>query len=355
MNATVIQIVESIFNNPLNFLKLDTAQVHENITIIPIIVQNDKYIDFMSINKAEDLGAVKIIETDSVNEFEVINQSNKQVLIPFGVTVHGGKQDRTVWEPILLPGGMKQNISQQTTITSSTADFHEDQTSETLRYNIPAKCIEQSRWTFRNNEGFKTSHIRLHPNVAYEAMSSGSQYDVWDEIQSHRAEMDYSTEIAPTESYLKMTKTSQKEINDISENFENIPDQCGIAVFINGEFIGIEFYANHKAWNEMSSDIIQAFSIEALRTKEKYNKEKIEDYNRAFIDAMQNITFDISSRNGIGLGHIVELNSGEHKWRGITLINDATPIQFYLVSKRGGSKRLAPRPDLFRSQSNRRF
>ncbi len=105
------------------------------MTIIPVIVQDDKFIDFISIKEAEELELIEIIETDTVSQLEVINKSDKQVLIPFGMTVHGGKQDRTIWEPILLPVGEKQNIFQQ---NSDNIDINQ-------KYTIPAKCVEQSR------------------------------------------------------------------------------------------------------------------------------------------------------------------------------------------------------------------
>ena len=87
-----------MFKNPLSFLKLDTPQTYKNMTVIPIILQDDKFIDFISIKEAEELELIEIIETDAVSQLEVINKSDNQILIPFGMTVHGGKQDRTIWE-----------------------------------------------------------------------------------------------------------------------------------------------------------------------------------------------------------------------------------------------------------------
>ena len=50
------------------------------------------------------------------------------------MTVHDGKQDRTIWEPILMAVGGKQNV------------FKDKYESVSQKYTIPAKCIEQSRW-----------------------------------------------------------------------------------------------------------------------------------------------------------------------------------------------------------------
>lgn len=324
MKNKSIQFVKSVFGNPLSLIKLGNPQEYENMTIIPIIIQDNKYIEFISIKEAEELELVEIVETDTVNQLEVINKSNKQVLIPFGMTVHGGKQDRTIWEPILLPVGGKQPI------------FKDKYEAMNQKYTIPAKCIEQSRWNYTGKRGFKSTTSRLHPNVAYESISAAGQSAVWGEIQAHRSEMKYAAGVAPTQSYLEMTQNTEKQTDNIIKNFENIENQCGIAVFINGEFIGIEFYANPNAWKTMSNDILKAFSIEALRFKDKKNINKTVDYHDEFLTILQKLNLEYSSREGVGLGDVVEFTSKDKKWRGITLVHNGNLIQFYLVSKRGG-------------------
>ncbi|MFW9946521.1 MAG: ARPP-1 family domain-containing protein [Promethearchaeota archaeon] len=340
MKSESIEIVESIFINPLSFLKLGTPQAYENMTVIPIIIQDDKFIDFISIKQAEEAGLIEIIETETVSQLEVINKSDKQILIPFGMTVHGGKQDRTIWEPILLPIGGKQKV------------FSGNPGKGKQKYTIPAKCVEQSRWTYTKGQGFKSSNMRIHPNVAYEAISASGQGAVWDEIQSHRAEMKYAMSVAPTQSYLEMTKVSEKQTEKIIKNFKNVENQCGIAVFINGEFIGIEFYANPNAWNYMSNDIVKAFAIEALRFKDKPIKENSNEYHDEIIKILQKLTFNFSTREGVGLGNVVEFNSNDGKWRGITLVYNGTMAQFYLVSKRGGYQAQAHHRSHIQFQTN---
>jgi len=157
------EVVRSIFKDPLSVLKLGNPQIYENMTIIPLIIQDDKFIEYISIKEAEELELIEIVETDTVNQLEVVNKSNKQILIPFGMTVKGGKQDRTIWEPILLPVGGKQNV------------FKDKYETTNQKYSIPAKCIEQSRWDYTGKRGFKTTNMRLHPNVAYESISAAGQ------------------------------------------------------------------------------------------------------------------------------------------------------------------------------------
>jgi len=342
MKNVSVQIVEMLFENPLEILEFGKPQSQGNMTIIPIIYKG-KTLEFISVKKAEDLGLISINETDTVSQLEVINNSDQQVLIPFGVTVHGGKQDRTIWEPILLAAGGKQNISGT------------NKGAMEQKYTIPAKCVEQSRWNYRKGKGFKSSSTRLHPNVAFAAISSVGQGSVWNEIQSYRSEMKYNANIAPTQSYLEMTENIEKETEKIVNSFKNIEDQCGIATFINGEFIGIEFYASAPVWEEMSKDILKAFAIESLRFKDKPFKEKSELNKTQLIKALQNLNLKYTSRKGIGLGEVVEFESKDNKWRGNTLVHNNSLVQFYIVSKRGGSTQTDEREQFFQTNISQRY
>ncbi len=336
------QIVEMLFENPLEILEFEKPQSHGNMTIIPIIYKG-KTLDFISVNEAEELGLININETDTVSQLEVINNSNKQVLIPFGVTVHGGKQDRTIWEPILLAAGGKQNISGN------------NKGAMEQKYTIPAKCVEQSRWNYRKGKGFKSSSTRLHPNVAYAAISSTGQGSVWNEIQAYRSEMKYNSNVAPTQSYLEMTENVEEETEKIVKSFKNLEDQCGIATFINGEFIGIEFYANAEVWEAMSKDILKAFAIESLRFKDKQFNAKSEINETQLIKALQGLKLNFTTRKGIGLGEVVEFESQDKKWRGNTLVHENSLIQFYIVSKRGGSTPQNQREQFFQTNISQRY
>ncbi len=332
MKSENLLIVESFFKNPLQFIVLEEPQIYENMTVIPIVLKDNKFIDFITIQEAEELNLIEIVETDSVNQLEVINNSDKEILIPFGVTVHGGKQDRTVWEPILLPAQGKGKIFDQKAATNVQK-----------RYSIPAKCVEQSRWSVVKDRKFKASNIKLHPNVAFEAISPAGQGAVWQEIQFFRNEMKYDPKIAPTQSYLEMTKITETKTENFVKHFKNVNNQCGVAVFIDGDFIGIEFYANPKAWRSMFKDIIKAFSIEALRFKKENKTTKIpNDMRQEFLKILKNLDFNFSTRNGIGLGVVVEFKTNDNKWRGITLTHDETMVQLYLVKKRGGATYTSP-------------
>lgn len=96
--------------------------------------------------------------------------------------------------------------------------------------------------------------------------------------------------------------------------------------FIDGEFIGIELYANTDTWKSMSTDILKTFSIEALRFKDRPAKNGIIEYNDELIKILGKIDLQFSSRKGIDLGNVVEFTSNGNKLRGITLVLDSITV-----------------------------
>ena len=96
-------------------------------------------------------------------------------------------------------------------------------------------------------------------------------------------------------------------------------------------------------------------SIKTLRFKDKPAKNGIIEYHDDLIKILGKIDLQFSTRNGIGLGNVVEFTKNDNKWRGITLVLDSTPVQFYLVSKRGGYQS-QKRPDVqFQTVINERY
>jgi len=86
----------------------------------------------------------------------------------------------------------------------------------------------------------------------------------------------------------------------------------------------------------MSKDILKAFSIEALRFKDKPKVNDISDFHDVFLKLLRELSLEYSTRKGVGIGNVVEFTSKDNKWRGITLVHKENLVQFYLVSKRGG-------------------
>lgn len=81
----------------LETVRLARKQSHLNMTLFPLMAPDECHPDYLTLEQALDLGAVKITEMDeegSIPELKLINSSKKTVLIIEGEELVGAKQNR---------------------------------------------------------------------------------------------------------------------------------------------------------------------------------------------------------------------------------------------------------------------
>ena len=339
------EVVEDFFKDMTRILKFGEVQAYENMAVVPLILQ-DEGLDFITIREAERLEVAWIQEqvSESVGQLEAVNVGEKSVLIPFLQTVKGGKQDRTVYEPILIPAERK----------------------ESNPLPIPARCIEASRWTYatqldggriqfdggKETRKFKTSGVRMNQSISKRLMETqGDQSMLWDSVEVYSELMSIERSKAPTRSYLDMIETKKEEIEGYLAKFKDVEGQCGTAVLVGGEVIAYEFYGNPKAWKDFRQDVLKGYVAEALlrrqikKEKEKEGQEEkgekisTSDAHRKALETLTDKISKIESREGTGLGYVVEFRSSDGNWQGITLIHENKIAHFYALGKSTLEKR----------------
>jgi hypothetical protein len=350
------EVVEDFVSDMTRILKFGEIQAYENMAVIPLILQ-DQGLDFITIREAEELEVAWIQEqvSELVGQLEAVNVGEKPVLIPFLQTVKGGKQDRTVYEPILIPAGRKKSNP----------------------LSIPARCIEASRWTYgtqldggriqfdggKETRKFKTSGARMNQSISRRLMETqGDQSMLWDSVEAYSELMRIERSKAPTRSYLDMIETKQEEIEEYLSKFKDVEGQCGITVLVDGEVIAYEFYGNQKAWKDFRTDVLKGYISETLLRqqikeksgKEEEKKEKIStsEAHRKALETLSEKTSKIEPRKGTGLGYVVEFSSSDGGWHGITLINENKIAHFYAVGK-SSLEKIKPRRVLETAQVQR--
>lgn len=326
-NSSVL-LVENFMDNPANFIKLEKPQKAKNMIVVPIILKSF-YQEYLTISQAQEQGVAEILETGTVAQLKVQNKGSQPILIPFGITVTGGKQDRTIYEPILIPAVKRSNPKPKKP--------HE--VGKAYEINIPSRCVEQGRWSPRAREtgrNFTSGRANLPQSVAFHALSEGleSQSSIWASVEGLRENLEVSRDKAPTSSYLDIAKAKEKEIEKYLGKFKKVDGQCGIAVLLDGKLVAMEFYSSPGAWGDLHEEVLKPFIIEMMTVKSKDGKEKQKYHDDRILDAMKNIEFKFDSKSGLGLGHVVKFITEDNKWRGITLIHQDTFIQFYLISRR---------------------
>jgi hypothetical protein len=298
------------------------------MTIVPLILEGDEA-DFISIKEAELQNASHISEQESasVNELEVINSSNIPILIPFGHTISGGKQDRVIYQPLLVPPTQKGKP-----------------------IPIPSRCVEAGRWSFElqnsteiepkeaEHRKFKSAKIRLNPSIMSNAMKEiDSQGSIWGGIEAQMGVFGQTAEQNVTRSYNKLASDQKGRVEKYTLHFKDVERQCGVAVFINEQLTALEFYGNAKSWKDVRNETLNGFTMEAILRMEKEEPKDVlksnEDYWKKVSDAFAKakMTFE-EEKQEVGLGSVIKFGS-EDGWSGITLIHQGKILQFYATAK----------------------
>ncbi|MHA1863357.1 MAG: ARPP-1 family domain-containing protein [Candidatus Thorarchaeota archaeon] len=277
-------------------------------------------VSLTSLKEAESLGTAWIQEraVESVSTLEAINNSEVGVLIPFLTQVQGGKQDRTVFEPIILP------------------------TNRTERnpLPIPARCVEEGRWGYRDSLGrraskrFESSPTRVAGQMAHAFMDKKDQGTVWNLVRSVHAVPEMASYHSRTVSFASMSRRmheNNKEMiaieNSLSEGLD-IEGQVGILIAFRGRILGVEFYGASNLWKSYARESLRGFLFDKFILDSSTHDEPI-DIRMQFIDEFYK--FNLEEQEAIGDGNLYRISS--EAWQGMCLVENDIPAHLYAVKK----------------------
>jgi len=313
--------VNGFLENLTQFVTFGKPQTYKNLTVIPLILKDDP-LDFITIREAEetDLGYIQELQNESVATLQAVNLGNKPIFIPYMQVVKGGRQDRTIFEPILVAEG--------STLT------------------IPSKCIEHSRWSYRsveeqNTKRFHTSKQKMGQSINAKAIRASynqrdAQSEVWNSIEAVSNHMNLGLDAAPTRSGIQIQETQKETIDEYQSNFELIPDQAGLIGIINNQVVGVELYGNSPAFQIFWKDLINSFAVEAIlrnENKKTFKAMKPAEISERALHCFENFKMQYQERDGTGLGTVIEFADPNLVWAGIALVHENKFAHFYVVGK----------------------
>lgn len=288
-------------------LNLGEKQICENITIIPLINNHYPDLDILSLKNGLSMGIVKVEECEEsrVNEIKVINNAVTPLILVDGEEVIGAKQNRIISKTIL--------VNAKSTI------------------HVPVNCSEKDRWNytseFEHSNHFANSKTRCLKSqyvdhiVSNDEISSSDniyggevQSVVWNSI----ADLDDEGEVkSPTSAMSDVYTSSKKSQEEYLKYFESVPNQVGLISIVNGEFRGIEIFANPRQYKSYEEMILKSYIIDGLNKKEYLNISDKEIDN-----ILNSITKECFNKdNTIGLGESFKI-SNEYGTGSILHYND---------------------------------
>lgn len=269
--------------------------------------------------EAAGIAWVQESEIETVSMIEAINTGEVPVLIPYLSQVQGGKQDRTIFEPIIVPTGRGESNPLQ----------------------IPARCIEKSRWGYRSSLGeptsqrFSSTRSRMGSQMAHSVSSQRDQGAVWENIRVGHGCMQIPDSVATTMSWREINEEVYRSEEGLKEVWEKllvgtkVPGQVGILVVYDNKILALELYGSNRLWNTFSEEVLKGFLLDKYLLGEDSDPGLEEDIEPILEYEFKSMNVNPSSTSGTGeLFHLAEKS-----WRGMALLLDGVPIHLYAVKQ----------------------
>jgi hypothetical protein len=314
---------QEIISNLGRTYRFGDAVSHNQITVFPVFTNEPTDLSVLGLVETEEKDLAWIQETEgseSVDRLLAVNKTQSHVLIPYLHQVEGGKQDRTIFEPILIPIG------------------HD----ESNPLGIPAKCIEQSRWTYSSSRGketsykFKSSATRMATQMANISTSASDQGVLWSSIGAASSVLGYGAAEAPTGSFREIQEQAYTKEKDLSELLEKLSpaiqfkDQIGLIAFYGDKILGIEIYGSQNLWPQFSELVLKGFLADWMFLKET------DASGKAPTDLPQHLQKEFAEIKVVkdeatGAGQLYRFS--DEKWQGICIRDKGVPVHLYAAKE----------------------
>lgn len=260
--------MEAIMKAQLEGIKFGEIQVHKHVAVIPMIGNGDSGPDYLTMKEAMEghlFTVAEVTEGGAVPELNVINQTDKPVLLLDGEELSGAKQNRVLNTTILLR-----------------------EKSETV---IPVSCTEHGRWSYSSSHFEESGHIMsaklrriknasVHENLKSAYCYRSDQGAVWDEIaiQAHVNKVS-----SVTGAMKDILEAKQEDLDAFLEHIPIVADQNGLLVLVNGEVVGLDMISRAAAFRILHPKLIRSYVMDALTEKPDKEKESSQGKAGAFL------------------------------------------------------------------------
>lgn len=273
----------------LSSIRPGEPQVHENLKVYPLHINNGHSRGYRTLNEAMEASEIvveEISESGSVPNLSVHNSGTLPVLIVVGEELVGAKQNRILNTSLLVPA--QSNLE------------------------VPVSCVEQGRWAYTSrvfNESSRFGHSTLRmtqtknvtKNLRTRHVHDASQGEVWSEvtrkISSHRS----TSSTASLHDVYTQTEDNLKGYLDGLKP----PESEGILVAINGQIVGGDLFDHSETMQKLWQKLIRSYALDALEKKAQQVIEDEHDSAIKFIELAQTATQEVY--DAIGLGKDIRL------------------------------------------------
>lgn len=235
----------------LGTLTAGSAQVWENLTVIPLMEEGRRASAHITITEATARGTFQLTEVSAggrVPQLRAVNDGPTPVLLLDGEELLGAKQHRVVNLSILVPA----NAS----------------------LDIPVSCVEQGRWsrmsnTFRDSDRtlFAEARARKTRGVNHSLKTGGRQADQGEIWRNVRVRLDKLKVASPTLAMSDGYEASAEALARYVNGFDVVPGQVGAVFAINGRLVGAELFDSADSFRHYFGKVVRSYAFDALASR----------------------------------------------------------------------------------------
>lgn len=271
--------------------RVSAPSVHDNLAVYFIHGARSTASVPLTLQEAMTRDAVRVYETDNVNELAIENVGGEEVFVQAGDIVKGGKQDRALTASLILP-------------------------PHSGRVSIASFCVEQGRWSARGMEDvrkFSSSEASVPSRQTRIAMlapmppagtaaagDTGSrQREVWKGVSEAQQKLSSKVGVVvaspASRSSLQLALENERlkerqaaYLVPLEAAGRKASDIIGVAFAINGKLSGAELYPSNGLFRKMLPKLLRASVTEAIAEKsDNVGAPPREDQVTAFLAAAE--------------------------------------------------------------------
>jgi hypothetical protein len=274
----------------LSKVSIGQPQIHEQVSIYPVIVPNGHPRGYQTLDEAlaaKTLEVKEVSEGGSVPNLLVNNTGVLPVLLVIGEELIGAKQNRVLNTSLLIPAQKEMAI--------------------------PVSCVEHGRWgyssRFFSSEGTSSHYMlrkmqteKVTESLRARGLHDADQHAVWDEVSriSTRTQS-FST----TGALHAMYEQHSGRLQSYLDAFQ-MPDAQGMVVVVNGEVIGADLFDHTETFRHQWNKLLRSYVINAMDRRDRPAETPLRD-TQAFIAAAQQAKEE--NYSAVGIGEDVRLTS----------------------------------------------
>lgn len=213
---------------------------------------SDPLRSYLTLEEGLRRGLVRITERsqERVGALEISNDADQAVFLQMGQLLSGGKQDRTLSVSLVVP-------------------------PHTQSLEIPAFCVEQSRW--HGGKEFSGQGV-IAPRSVREAIAGNDQRQVWNEVRSYKAQAAAGAaratggdEAAPRSSSIneQLEGRQYRRAVGLYEDklggaVGRVDNSVGMAYAVGGRFSTADIYDSSELFRKLYPMLLRSAASEAM-------------------------------------------------------------------------------------------